>query len=133
MTVTAILSCRKTTFMVAGVLVCVLLCHQKGLNDKTKTAPARTSTGLPWQLSMAALSVLLSLPHMAQDKLTSPCDPPRCTPPQKHKPAIYKNFSADSEQIPASCKSSHVMQPSQPLLPGLEKQKVGCAEGNGNH
>lgn len=93
---------------------------KKGQKDKTKAAPAWISTSLPQQLPMAALSVLLSLPHMAQDKETSPCDPPGCNPPQKHEPAIYyKNFSADSEQISASCKSSHVMQPSQPLLPGL--------------
>lgn len=71
----------------AGVLVCVLLCYQKRPEKtKTKAAPAWTSTGLPWQLSMVALSVLLSLPHMAEDKQTSPCDPPGCTPPpQKHK------------------------------------------------
>lgn len=58
----------------------------------------------------------------------------RATPPQKHKPAIYyQNFSADSKHIPASHQSSGVAQPSQPLLPSLEGQKLGCAGGNRNH
>lgn len=39
------------------------------------------------ELSTAALSLLLSLPHMAEDKQIY--DPPVCNPPQKHKPAIY--------------------------------------------
>lgn len=52
---------------------------------------------------MAALSPLLSLPHMTEKKQT--CDPPVGNPPQKHEPAIYcKNFSAHSEPISASCK-----------------------------
>lgn len=85
---------------------------------------------LPQQLSMAALSVLPSLPHTAEVRQTSPCDAPGCNPPQKHKPAIYyKNFSAGSEQIPALCKLSRVMQPSQPLLSGLEMQKGGVPRG----
>lgn len=71
------------------------------------------------------LSTALTAPHSrGQTDFTLWCL--WVSPPQKHKPAIYyENFSADSEQIPALCKSSHVMQPSQPLLPNLEKQTRG--------
>lgn len=50
--------------MVAGVLICLLLCHQK--------RPEKQSHGLPWQLSMAAPSVLLSLPHTSQENRPHP-------------------------------------------------------------
>lgn len=132
LTMITILSHRKTTFMVAGVLVCLLLCHQK---KARKTKPRLHLHGLPqvypgscpWQPSQYCS-------HCPTQQRKTVCDPSGCNPPQKHKPDIYyKNFSADSEQIPASCKSSQVMQLSQTLVPGLEMLKVGCAKENGNH
>lgn len=107
---------------------------KKRPEDKKKAAPARTSRGPSRQLSMPAPSVLLSPPHLVEDKQMLLLDPSPCNPLQKHKPAIYyKNFPADSQHIPASRQSSHVAQPFQFPLPSLEEQKLGCAGGNRNH
>lgn len=132
LTVIAILLCRKTAFMVAGVLVCLLLCHQKRPEkqnqgctcvDLHRSTPAAVHAGL---------SPLLSLPHTAEHKQT--CDPPVCN---HHKNTSLLCTARISLLIlnksQPRVKSSHVKQPSQPLLPGLEMQKVAGAEGNGNH
>lgn len=101
---------------------------KKAWKEKNKAAPAWTSTGPYRQLSTPAPSVLLALPPTAEGKQTSPSHPSSCNPPQKHKPTIYyKIFSADPEDIPASPQSSRAAQLSLPLLPGLGRQKLGCA------
>jgi len=107
---------------------------KKGLKDKNKAAPAWTSRGPSRQLPMPAPSAWLSLPHTAADRQTSPFDPSACDPPQKHKPMIYyKNFSADSEHIPASRQSSHAAHPPPASAPWLGRAEAGLYWGNRNH
>lgn len=79
----SIVSCRKPALSLLTLWGISYSITKKGLKDKNKAASAWTSKGPSRQLSMPAPSVLLSLPHVAEDKQTSPFDPSACDPLQK--------------------------------------------------